>query len=141
MRIRTASFLACALAVMLHGGPASANHPAQIGTSVWTGEFAHEDAAFTEAQARRRTTTRVGPRGNVTRRTVVRPGVRPVRPGPWVRPGYRWRPGGAIAAGAALGFVAAGTAAAWAGPAPARGMCWYYTDRSRRNGFWDYCPR
>src|SRR3978361_2430521 len=60
-----------------------------------------------------------GPRGGVAavgRTTVVRPpgyrpGVRPgVRPGGWVRPAYRWGPGGAIAAGAAIGFVAAGTA-------------------------------
>src|ERR1700704_4264286 len=56
-----------------------------------------------------------GPRGGVAavgRTTVVRPpGVRPgvrvgVRPGGWVRPAYRWGPGGAIAAGAAIGFLA-----------------------------------
>jgi hypothetical protein len=89
-----------------------------------------------------------GPRGGVAavgRTTVVRPpGVRPgVRPGygpRYVRPAYRWGPGGAIAAGAALGFVAAGTAAAWAGAAPAPGYCWYYTDPSRTQGFWDVCP-
>jgi hypothetical protein len=90
-----------------------------------------------------------GPRGGVAavgRTTVVRPpgyrpGVRPgVRPGGWVRPAYRWGPGGAIAAGAAIGFVAAGTAAAWAGAAPAPGYCWYYTDPSRTQGFWDVCP-
>ena len=45
----------------------------------------------------------------------------------------------AIAAGAAIGFVSAATAAAWAGAAPAPGMCWYYTDPSRTQGFWDYC--
>ena len=59
-----------------------------------------------------------GPRGGVVagRTTVVRPGVRPgyrpgYRPGgvAWARPSwYRWGPGGAIAAGAAIGFVAAG---------------------------------
>src|ERR1700712_5313359 len=88
-----------------------------------------------------------GPRGGVAavgRTTVVRPGFRPgVRPGfgpRYVRPAYRWGPGGAIAAGAALGFVAAGTAAAWAGAAPAPGYCWYYTDPSRTQGFWDVCP-
>ena len=93
-----------------------------------------------------------GPRGGVAavgRTTVVRPpgmrpGMRPgVRPGygpRYVRPAYRWGPGGAIAAGAALGFVAAGTAAAWAGAAPAPGYCWYYTDPSRTQGFWDVCP-
>jgi hypothetical protein len=86
-----------------------------------------------------------GPRGGVAavgRATVVRPpGYRPgVRPGGWVRPAYRWGPGGAITAGAAIGFVAAGTAAAWAGAAPAPGYCWYYTDPSRTQGFWDVCP-
>lgn len=83
----------------------------------------------------------VGPRGNVAvrRTTVVRPGYHGggVR---WARPGwYRWPAGGAIAAGAAIGVVTAATAAAWAGAAPAAGMCWYYTDPSRTQGFWDYC--
>jgi hypothetical protein len=102
-----------------------------------------------------RRTTVVGPRGGVASRTVVRPGaivrpgvvrpgvVRPgvIRPGGWVRPAhYWWRPGGAIAAGAAIGFVAAATAAAWAGAPPAPGYCWYYTDASRTQGFWDACP-
>jgi hypothetical protein len=99
----------------------------------------------------------VGPRGNAYRyrsTTVVRPGgpnvVRGgavvVRPGygggaRWARPGwYRWGPGGAIAAGAALGFVAAGAAVAYGSP-PAPGMCWYYTDMTRTQGFWDYCPQ
>jgi hypothetical protein len=81
----------------------------------------------------------VGPRGGVYRyrgAAVVRPGVG------WARPGwYGWRPGGAIAAGAAIGFIAAAGAAAYAtAPAPAPGMCWYYTDPYRRAGFWDYCP-
>jgi hypothetical protein len=102
-----------------------------------------EIAARREGAARR--TTVVGPRGNVASRTVVRRGavVRPgvARPGVWVRPAhYRWRPGGAIAAGAAIGFVAAATAAAWAGSPPAPGYCWYYTDPSRTQGFWDVCP-
>jgi hypothetical protein len=61
--------------------------------------------------------------------------------GAWVRPVYGWRPGGAIAAGAAIGFLTAATAAAYASStAPAPGLCWYYTDASRRAGFWDYCP-
>ncbi|WFU14998.1 hypothetical protein [Bradyrhizobium sp. CB3481] len=85
----------------------------------------------------------VGPRGNVAvrRTTVVRPGYHGggVR---WARPGwYRWPVGGAIAAGAAIGFVTAANAAAWAGTAPAPGMCWFYTDPSRTQGFWDYCPQ
>jgi hypothetical protein len=58
----------------------------------------------------------------------------------WVRPGYRWRPGAAVAAGAALGFVSAATAAEWAGPPPSAGLCWYYTDAARTQGFWDVCP-
>jgi hypothetical protein len=80
----------------------------------------------------------------VRRGAVVRPGVRPggVRAGGWARPGwYRWAPGGAIAAGAAIGFVAAATAASWAGAPPAPGYCWYYTDPSRTQGFWDACPQ
>ena len=92
-----------------------------------------------------RRTTVVGPRGNVASRTVVRQDA-VVRPGwhgggvRWARPAhYRWPRGGAIAAGAAIGFVTAATAAAWAGSPPAPGMCWYYTDPSRTQGFWDYC--
>lgn len=93
--------------------------------------------------AYRSRTAVVGPRGNVAVRntTVVRPGgwgggVR------WARPGYyTWPVGGAIAAGAAIGFATAATAAVWAGTAPAPGMCWYYTDPSKTQGFWDYCPR
>jgi len=112
-----------------------------------------QDSPIVEVRARGggavRRTTVVGPRGNVASRTVVRGGavVRPgvsaavVRPGRWVRPAhYYWRPGGAIAAGAAIGFVAAATAAAWAGSPPAPGYCWYYTDPSRTQGFWDVCP-
>ena len=85
-----------------------------------------------------RRTTVVGPRGNVAvRNTAVVAGG-----GRWARPGwYRWPVGGAIAAGAAIGFVTAASAAAWAGTAPAAGMCWYYTDPSRTQGFWDYCPQ
>jgi hypothetical protein len=42
------------------------------------------------------------------------------------RPGwYRWPAGGAIAAGAAIGFVSAASAAAWAGAPPSAGLCWY----------------
>src|SRR5262245_36043618 len=100
----------------------------------------------------RRGAVAVGPRGGVAvrrgaavgvggaavrRGAVVAPGV---RYGGWGRPaGYWWRPGGAIAAGAAIGFVTAATAAAWAGAPPAPNMCWYYTDPSRTQGFWDAC--
>jgi hypothetical protein len=67
-------------------------------------------------------------------RSVVRTGV-------WGRPDhYWWRPGGAVVAGAAIGFVTASTAAVWAGAAPRPNMCWYYTDASRQQGFWDACP-
>ena len=75
----------------------------------------------------------VGPRGLYRGRYVY-------RGGPWVRPrNYWWPIGGAVAAGAALGMVAASTAV-WAGPAPGPGYCWYYTDPSQRQGFWDRCP-
>lgn len=85
----------------------------------------------------------VRPNNNVVVRknTVVRNTNAAVRPGGWARPGnYWWRPGGAVAAGAAIGFVSAATAAAWAGAPPAPGYCWYYTDQSRTQGFWDACP-
>jgi hypothetical protein len=79
-----------------------------------------------------RRTTAVGPRGGVASRTVVRRGavvrpgvVRPglVRPGAWVRPTwYRWAPGGAIAAGAALGFCDGGHPSRMGGCAASYGI-------------------
>ncbi len=72
----------------------------------------------------------VGPRGNAAAyrsRTVVRgPVVRRDYAGGvwWARPGsHRWPVGAAIAAGAAVGFVTAAAATAYAGAAPAPGMC------------------
>ncbi len=98
-----------------------------------------QDSHIVQINARRggaaHRTTVVGPRGGAASRTVVRRGAVAgpgYRPGRWVRPtNYYWRPGGAIAAGAAIGFVTAATAAAWAGAPPAPGSCWYYTDPSR----------
>ena len=83
-----------------------------------------------------------GPRGNVVVGRPVGPACRfSSGGGGWARPGwYRWAPGGAIAAGAALGFIAAATVGAWAGPPPGPGYCWYYTDPSQTQGFWDVCP-
>ena len=101
------------------------------------GKAATGDVVEIRAVARRGGVV-VGPRGNAAAyrsRTVVRGPA--VRGAAVVRPGYRG--GGAIAAGAAIGVVTAATAAAWAGAAPAPGMCWYYTDPSRTQGFWDYC--
>jgi len=49
-------------------------------------------------------------------------------------------PGRAVAARAAIGFVTAVTAAAWVGAPPQSGLCWYYTDPSPRQRFWDQCP-
>lgn len=71
------------------------------------------------------------PFGGGRRPVAIGPGFRPVNP--W------WRPGGAVAAGAALGFIAA-SAATWAGPPPGPTYCWFYTDPSRTKGFWDICP-
>jgi hypothetical protein len=107
-----------------------------------------QNSQITEVVERRggavRRSTVVGPRGGVYHgRTAVR-GAAVARPGrrgvAWVRPArYGWPRGGAIAAGAAIGVATAATAAAWAGAPPASGMCWYYTDPSRTQGFWDYC--
>ncbi|HEY9452188.1 MAG TPA: hypothetical protein VIR82_05925 [Bradyrhizobium sp.] len=127
--------------------PASALVPQANGSLQ---QLRQQDQLITEVRARGgvavRRTTVVGPRGGAASRTVVRGGA-VVRPGyagggvRWARPGwYRWPAGGAIAAGAALGFVTAASAAAWAGAAPAPGMCWYYTDPGRTQGFWDTCP-
>jgi Ni/Co efflux regulator RcnB len=58
-----------------------------------------------------------------------------------VHPRRHWNRGGAIAAGAAIGFIAGAAAASWAGPPPRSGYCWYYTNRARTHGFWDWCPR
>jgi hypothetical protein len=83
-------------------------------------------------------------RGGVYRGGVYRGGVYGAHPGyrygGWARPGwYGWGPGGAIAAGAAIGVIGAAAAVAYAGQPPAPGLCWYYTDPSRRAGFWDAC--
>jgi len=83
-----------------------------------------------------------GPRGGVYRGgTVYRGGpYRAGHWGGWARPGwYAWPVGGAIAAGAAIGVIGAAAAASWAGPPPGPGLCWYYTDPSQRQGFWDAC--
>jgi hypothetical protein len=92
-----------------------------------------------------------GHHGGMSRPPSYRPGYPGYRPpgvgyhGPVViGPGYRpvdmwWQPGGAIAAGVAIGVISAAAAASWAGKPPGPNYCWYYTDASRRNGFWDLC--
>ncbi|MBY5863636.1 hypothetical protein [Rhizobium leguminosarum] len=99
--------------------------------------------APTPAEARRavvgcgaRGCAAVGNRGAVA---VTRP---PVRRGVVVvNPRRYWPAGGAIAAGAAIGFIAGAAAASVAGTPPKSGMCWYYTDSTKKTGFWDVCPR
>ncbi len=87
---------------------------------------------------------------------VGRPGYHPgpvYRPAPVYRhPVYRppgvvvvnprryWAPGGAVAAGAAIGFIAGAAAVSVAGAAPKPGYCWYYTNPQKTTGFWDVCP-
>jgi hypothetical protein len=150
---KTFNRMACAVLIGLAGFammvlPASAFIGGADGTLQ---QQLRKNSSITEAVVVRRggaarRTTVVGPRGGVASRTVVRRGAvaRPgvVAPVRWVRPArYHWRPGGAIAAGAAIGFVAAATAVAWAGAPPAPGYCWYYTDPGRTQGFWDVCPQ
>lgn len=127
---------AAAAAVLLAGGA-----PAQAAPLAPTGLLnaqASDASDVSQVAVVVRRGVAVGPRGGVygyRSATVVRPGA-------WVRPpDHHWGAGGAVAAGAALGFIAAATATAYAtSPAPAPGMCWYYTDASRHAGFWDYCP-
>jgi hypothetical protein len=120
------------------------------------------DGMISKAYIAHRGVTRVGPRGGVYHRGGTVHGYPGYRGGygyrggvyrggayggvyrggygGWARPGwYRWGPGGAIAAGAAIGVLAAGAAVAYAGQPPAPGLCWYYTDPSYRAGFWDAC--
>ena len=112
------------------------------------------DGMISKAYIAHRGVTRVGPRGGVYHRGGTVHGYPGYRGGVyhggagvyrggyggWARPGwYRWGPGGAIAAGAAIGVLAAGAAIAYAGQPPAPGLCWYYTDPSYRAGFWDAC--
>jgi len=155
---KTFSSMACAAIIGLAGFAITASPASALVTGAGNSllQQLKQDSPIVEVRARGggvavrgggavRRTTVVGPRGGVASRTVVRRGA-VVRPGfagggvRWARPGrYYWPRGGAIAAGAAIGFVTAATAAAWAGAAPAPGMCWYYTDPSRTQGFWDYC--
>lgn len=69
------------------------------------------------------------------------PAHRPARRGVVVvAPRRYWRPGAAIAAGAAIGVVTGAAAAALAGTPPQPGQCWYYTSPAKTTGFWDVCP-
>jgi hypothetical protein len=155
---KTFNGMACAVVIGLAGFALTTSPASAVVTGAGSSlqQQLKQDGPIVEVRARGggvavrgggavRRTTVVGPRGNVASRTVVRQGA-VVRPGwhgggvRWARPAhYRWPRGGAIAAGAAIGFVTAATAAAWAGSPPAPGMCWYYTDPSRTQGFWDYC--
>jgi hypothetical protein len=67
--------------------------------------------------------------------TAVGPRGYSVRPG-W----YWWPPGDAAVTNAAIRFVEPRNAPAYAGPQPAPATCWYYTEPSRIQGFWGYCP-
>src|ERR1700691_4421863 len=94
------------------------------------------EGIISKAYIAHRGVTRVGPRGGIYHRGATVGGYC----GGGARPGwYRWGPGGAIAAGAAIGVLATGAAIAYAGQPPAPGLCWYYTDPSYRQGFWDAC--
>ena len=57
-----------------------------------------------------------------------------------VNPRRYWPPGGAVAAGAAVGFLAGAAAVSLAGPPPQPNYCWFYTNPQRTSGFWEPCP-
>lgn len=67
---------------------------------------------------------------NRNRNVNVRVNVRPVRG--WVRRPYY----GTVVGGVALGAI---IAASTIPVAPAPGLCWYWTDATQSNGYWDYC--
>ncbi len=134
----------CIMLAGMFGAILIAEAPAQAFTIAPLQRWAEPAQGFTPTQVRMHRGGAVvrGPRGGAA---VVGRGhyggavVRRGYGGAWVRR-YRWAPGGAIAAGAAIGFVSAATAAAWASAPPQPGLCWYYTDPTQRNGFWDNCP-
>jgi hypothetical protein len=96
----------------------------------------HADARRAVAGCGARGCAAVGGRGDVgVRRPPAMRGVVVVNPRRY------WPAGGAIAAGAAVGFIAGAAAASVAGTPPHSGMCWYYTDSTKKTGFWDVCPR
>jgi hypothetical protein len=100
-------------------------HPQRAATPPPSSAPIHKNTTYTQSAPRRYQTKSDD---------QERPASFTSRP-PW----YRWPAGGAIAAGAAIGRTSAATAAAWAGPPPQAGLCWYYIDPSRRRGFWDAC--
>ena len=67
---------------------------------------------------------------NRSKNVNVRVNVRPVRG--WVRRPYY----GTVVGGVALGAI---IAASTIPVAPAPGLCWYWTDATQSNGYWDYC--
>jgi hypothetical protein len=67
---------------------------------------------------------------NRNKNVNVRVNVRPVRG--WVRRPYY----GTVVGGVALGAI---IAASTIPVAPAPGLCWYWTDATQSNGYWDYC--
>jgi hypothetical protein len=69
---------------------------------------------------------------NVNRRVGVGAGVGVGIVRPWVRRPYF----GTVVGGVALGTLIAVTAIP---PVPAPGLCWYWTDASQTQGYWDYC--
>jgi hypothetical protein len=73
-----------------------------------------------------------------------RPGRHPVivRPRPGVvvvRPWKHRKHFGRLVAGVAIGTVIAAAAAGAAPTPPAPNLCWYWTNPSKTNGYWDYC--
>jgi len=153
----TAAVILALSSMSLPSAEAGAETNTVMTAQVLRGPMMSDWAQLRRGAAVRRGFVARGPRGGTIaglRTAVVRPGFRPypyrpVRPVPvpvrpaWVRPpGYWWRPGAAVAAGAALGFVSATAATAYINSRPpAPGYCWYYTNPQRTQGFWDVCPR
>jgi hypothetical protein len=154
--IRSSFVKSACVAIALLGFSASQAGAIELQGSNPTAQL--NEGMISKAFIAHRGATAVGPRGGVYHRggTVggyrgggyrggayrggVYGGVHRGGYGGWARPSwYRWGAGGAIAAGAAIGVLATGAAIAYAGQPPAPGLCWYYTDPSYRQGFWDAC--
>lgn len=123
-------------------GLEQAFHPAGMGRAEWTRELqrgvgrgagvARKTTVNRTTSVTRRST--VNRRANVNvRRTNVNVVRRPVRV--WApRPYY-----GSVVGGVALGAIIVAAAASVAPAAPAPGLCWFWSDATQTQGYWDYC--
>jgi hypothetical protein len=149
LKLKSISMLLAFLASFL--SPLSSINSAEAQVRSGSRELSRQNVRSGQSQRGRHATR---PHRTHVNRTQVRPHTRPnvhrsrahVRPHRShrvvvVHPRRHWNRGGAMAAGAAMGFVAGAAAVSLAGSPPRAGYCWFYTTPQRTTGFWDWCPR